>query len=968
VSQSETDSRDQAHPAEVDRLREELAEARREIARLSEDAAFLHGVLAASGDCIKVLDLDGRLVFMSEGGRRVMEVSDFNAIQGCPWPDFWSGPGHAAAREAVAAAKAGGIGQFQGSADTMAGSHRYWDVQVTPILGPDGKPERLLSISRDITASWRAEQALREARGMNAPILESSRDCIVLLDLDGNTLFVSPGGIASMDVTDVDAILGLSWLRVWKGADHALARSAVSVARAGGTGRFQGFCPTHKGTPKWWDVVISPLAGPDGRPERLVSVGRDITAFKQSEVRRAAQIELGDRLRDLEDPAQMAYAAAEIMGRALAVSRAGYGTIDPARETITVEPDWSAPGIASLAGTLRFRDFGSYIDDLKRGTAAIVSDAVCDPRTATGAAALIAISARSFINLPIFEHGVFVALFFVNHAEARDWAAEDVAFVRNVADRTRAAIARRRSELSLRDLAGSLERQVAARTVDRNRLWQLSTDIILVAQFDGTITAVNPAWQSVLGWTEAELVGSNLLDLVHPEDRERTRLRRRTLAEGETVARFDNRYRHRDGSYRWIAWAAVPGDDLINAVGRDFTAEKEQAEALQQTEELLRQSQKMEAVGQLTGGIAHDFNNLLTGIGGSLQLIQTRVTQGRTDEIDRYVTAAKGAAQRAAALTHRLLAFSRRQTLDPKPTGINRLVSGMEELVRRTVGPAVTVEVVAAVGLWNTLVDPHQLENALLNLCINGRDAMPGGGKLTIETANRWLDEREARIRDVPPGQYVSLCVSDNGTGMTKDVMRRAFDPFFTTKPIGTGTGLGLSMIYGFVRQSGGLARIYSEVGQGTMVCLYLPRHFGELADEEAGSASAEIAPDGVGETVLVVDDEPTVRMLVTEVLGELGYTTLEAEDGAAALAVLQSERRLDLLVTDVGLPGGMSGRQVAEAGRVTRPDLKVLFITGYAENAVFSHGHLAPGMHVLTKPFEIEVLAARIQELIRAA
>ena len=382
-------------------------------------------------------------------------------------------------------------------------------------------------------------------------------------------------------------------------------------------------------------------------------------------------------------------------------------------------------------------------------------------------------------------------------------------------------------------------------------------------------------------------------------------------------------------------------------------------------QEQLRQSQKMEAVGQLTGGLAHDFNNLLAGISGSLELMQARMAQGRIGDLERYLAAAQGAAKRAAALTHRLLAFSRRQTLDPKPTDVNRLVSGMEELVRRTVGPAVTVEVVAAGGLWATLVDPNQLENALLNLCINARDAMPDGGRLTIETGNRWLDQRAARERDLPPGQYVSVCVSDTGTGMAPEVSARAFDPFYTTKPIGMGTGLGLSMVYGFVRQSGGQARIYSEPGQGTMLCLYLPRRHGEAENADGPGELAEAPRAGQGETVLVVDDEPTVRMLVTEVLGDLGYTAIEAADGPAGLRVLQSNARVDLLVTDVGLPGGMNGRQVADAARERRPGLKVLFITGYAENAVFNHGHLDPGMHVMTKPFAMEALASRIKELI---
>jgi CheY-like chemotaxis protein len=369
----------------------------------------------------------------------------------------------------------------------------------------------------------------------------------------------------------------------------------------------------------------------------------------------------------------------------------------------------------------------------------------------------------------------------------------------------------------------------------------------------------------------------------------------------------------------------------------------------------------------LTGGLAHDFNNLLTGISGSLEMMKMRLAQGRTADFDRYFMAAQGAIKRAAKLTHRLLAFARRQTLDPKPTNANRLISGLEELVRRTVGPNVEVEVVGASGLWPTLVDPNQLENAVLNLCINARDAMPDGGKLTIETANKWIDERAARRHDLPAGQYVSVCVTDTGVGMTPEVIEKAFDPFFTTKPIGEGTGLGLSMIYGFARQSGGQVRIYSEVGQGTTMCLYLPRHTDDADIDEDADLPTTISALGEGEVVLVIDDEPTIRMLVAELLAESGYSVIEAPDGPTGLQVLESNARIDLLITDVGLPGGMNGRQVADAARVTRPNLKVLFITGYAENAVMRKGRLEKGMYVMTKPFQVDILADRIREIIES-
>ena len=518
--------------------------------------------------------------------------------------------------------------------------------------------------------------------------------------------------------------------------------------------------------------------------------------------------------------------------------------------------------------------------------------------------------------------------------------------------------ARKRTEAKLQKLNETLEAQVAARTAERDRAWRLSQELLAVVLPDGTIESINPVWTKLLGWEPDEILGRSFVAFTHPDDLEATRAAFARIIEEPLVTPHEYRFRHKEETYRWFAWTGAFEDGKVYASGRHTTVEREQAEAL-------RQSQKMEAVGQLTGGLAHDFNNLLAGISGSLELMQTRMSQGRLTDIDRYMTAAQGASKRAAALTHRLLAFSRQQTLDPKPTDVNALVNGMEDLIRRTVGPAVHIEVVGAAGLWPALVDPPQLENALLNLCINARDAMPEGGRITIETGNKWLDHGAGKERDLPPGQYLSLCVTDTGTGMAPDVVARAFDPFFTTKPIGQGTGLGLSMIYGFARQSGGQVRIYSEVGQGTTICIYLPRHYGE-AEGEVVLPYLGAAPRAErGETVLIVDDEPTVRMLVTEVLEDLHYSAIEAADAISGLKVLQSDVRIDLLVTDVGLPGGMNGRQMADAGRERRRGLKVLFITGYAENAAVGHGHLEPGMQVLTKPFPMEVLATRIRGLI---
>jgi PAS domain S-box-containing protein len=505
---------------------------------------------------------------------------------------------------------------------------------------------------------------------------------------------------------------------------------------------------------------------------------------------------------------------------------------------------------------------------------------------------------------------------------------------------------------------------------------------------DGMLDWFNSQVYRYAGARPGDLDGLGWTDIIHPDDLSLASDRwTAALAAGESYeAEF--RIRRADSVYRWHISRAAPiraeDGSILRWIGSntDIEDQKSTAEALAHlnatletqvqertaelmaTEEALRQSQKMEAVGQLTGGIAHDFNNLLAGITGSLEMLQVRLDQGRLDATPRYIDAAQGAARRAAALTQRLLAFSRRQTLDPRPVNVNRLIGDMEDLIRRTVGPSVEIEVVGAGGVWPILVDPHQLENALLNLCINARDAMPDGGRITIETANKWLDDRAARDRELPPGQYVSLCVSDTGTGMPPEVVARAFDPFFTTKPLGAGTGLGLSMIYGFVRQSGGQVRIYSEVGQGTTMGLYLPRHAGE-AEDDAAKDAPHASYDGHGETVLVVDDEEVIRMLITDVLEEAGYSVLEAADGGGGLKVLQSDARIDLLITDVGLPGGMNGRQLADAGRVLRPDLKVLFITGYAENAVIGHGHLEAGMQVITKPFAVEALGEKVRQMI---
>jgi PAS domain S-box-containing protein len=488
---------------------------------------------------------------------------------------------------------------------------------------------------------------------------------------------------------------------------------------------------------------------------------------------------------------------------------------------------------------------------------------------------------------------------------------------------------------------------------------------------EGLITNWNAGAARIKGYASSEVVGEHFSRFYTQED-VGTGLPEKALA---TAVR-DGRYEaegwrcRKDGSRFWagvLIDAIYDHGQLIGfaKITRDLSERREAQMQLEQSRQQLFQAQKMEALGQLTGGIAHDFNNLLTGIIGSLELLKARVAQGRIGDLDRFITAAHGAALRAGSLTHRLLAFARRQALDPKQINSNSLITGTLELVQRTVGPGIKVATTLMSGLWPSFCDPHQLENAILNLCINARDAMPDGGQLTIETANACIDDRGARERDMPPGQYTEICVTDTGTGMPPDVVARVFEPFFTTKPLGQGTGLGLSMIYGFVKQSDGQVRITSELGVGTSVRIYLPRAAGAIEDDAPEVKLAEPTRAKAGETILIVDDEPTVRMLITEVLEGLGYAAIEAADANSGLKVLQSNVRIDLLITDVGLPGSLTGLQMVDAARTDRPDLKVLCITGYPLKVATQAGGVKPDMHMLTKPFTLETLANRIEAII---
>ncbi|MFC4727262.1 PAS domain-containing protein [Coralloluteibacterium thermophilus] len=568
-----------------------------------------------------------------------------------------------------------------------------------------------------------------------------------------------------------------------------------------------------------------------------------------------------------------------------------------------------------------------------------------------------------------------------------------------------AAMRARQRQLEMRDRLAELDAQARALRESREALVASEAELrhvadalpVLIAFVDRDLRYrfANRAYESWFGICPQALVGRSVMEVVGEEGfRQREAAMRRALA-GEPM-RLELPWPHRDGrrrdaDIRYLPRRDAQGDvDGFHVFVLDVTERNEAEELLRlaagtleekvaertaelhaemarraETEAALRQSQKMEAVGQLTGGIAHDFNNMLTGIIGAIDIVRLRVAAGRSDGIDRFLASAHASAQRAAALTARLLAFSRRQSLDSRPLDVDALLRSLSDLLQRTLGENVRLRIVAG-DVPPAVADANQLENAILNLAINARDAMPAGGLLTIETGTAELGA-EAPSPDgvLAPGRYVTVTVADTGVGMSAEILERVFEPFFTTKPLGQGTGLGLSMVYGFARQSNGQVRVHSEPGSGTRVCLYLPAAGQHTAVPVLPTHAPRMA-GGNGQSVLVVEDDPGVRLLLRELLGELGYTVMEAAEAQAAIPVLASRARIDLLVSDVGLPG-MNGRQLAEVARGHRPDLPILFVTGYAENAAIRAGFLGTNMGMITKPFALDALAAKVEDMLGA-
>ncbi len=800
---------------------------------------------------------------------------------------------------------------------------RFVDFTYEPIVDEAGEVTGVFTQGHDVTEAHLARDAQRVNTEFLRGVLASSNDCIKVLDLDANLTFMSEGGQLIMEVSDFNAIRGCPWLDFWQGEGNIDAVAALEAAKGGSTGRFQGAAPTMAGTPKWWDVQITAIPGPDSRPAQLLCVSRDISDQKQ------AELALRDLNADLER--QVTERTRE-QGLTWQVSPDLMAVVNQEGCFERSNPAWRSVLGWSEEELRHTRVFDLiHPEDLKASYAAF-------DQLQSGRPVL------RFENRYRSKGGQWCWLSWVAVPEAGKFycSARDV-----TAEKAQAE-------------------SLAESTAERDRVWQNSRDMLVVASADGVFRAVNPAWTRVLGYEASEMVGRSFREFVWPDDVDATNAAIETVSAGGNLSNFENRYRHKDGTPRWISWQTSFEDGAIYAYARDITVDKERGVELLAIEAQLRQAQKMEAVGQLTGGIAHDFNNMLMGILGGLAIVQRRIAAGRYGDVDRFIDAARNSGERAASLTKRLLAFSRSQSLHVETLDAHSLALGMDQLLRQTLGAGVVLVMVAKPELWQVHADASQLENALLNLAINARDAMPGGGQLTIEMTNVSFAEGDrTRPLDLGPGDYVAFSVRDTGSGMPQAVIDRAFDPFFTTKRAGEGTGLGLSMIFGFAKQSRGHVAIESEVGRGTKVTLLLPR---ATTDVMATAGQNTVRPNSAqpGDTVMIVDDEDAVRLVMADVLTELGYEHFQATNGAAAMAILQSEPSIDLLITDVAMPG-MSGKELAVLARRARPGLKILFVTGYAA-AEGIRGGLDDGTDLLCKPFALDALGEKVRAMLAGA
>lgn len=798
---------------------------------------------------------------------------------------------------------------------------------------------------------WRAMfEGMQEAFFLSEALRDDSGRIVDFRFLEVNPAFERQSGMKEGDT------LGHTLREMIPGVPGQIMDAFAQVVETGESTQFEF---AVSGTKEAWYEARARKDGAD----RMMALFLDVTARKAAESelwegqhRKNFLLSLGDRMRELHHQKEIEHAACVGLGQHLSLGMVAVLDLPEDAELPTVSSCWRSE--ADLAGQRELA-----LDQL----GAEFKEALGKSRTTYLQPLVAELSGEvrpSAIVVPMRRWGRQGGALLVRPLGGSRLKAGDIAFIEEVAERLCDAVERSQ-------YARTLEQRVENAIAERDRIWRLSPELLAVIDSKERFVSVNPAVRPILGWSPEQFLSMGLAELIHPDDQAATRAMMAQAASGDpahAVKHMENRLLKRDGSYRWITWSMSWSQDSLYMTGRDDTDLKVQAETLRETEQALRQSQKMEAVGRLTGGIAHDFNNMLQGITGALYLTQRKLAAGTPEQAQRFINVAMDSANRAAHLTQRLLTFSRRQPIDPKPFSVALTLQSMADLFHRYTGERVRLLFNLEPDLWTVRCDRNQFENALLNLVINACDAMPNGGALTVAAVNKPMAAAQLRAYpDIKPGEFVEVSVTDVGCGMPPDVLAHAFDPFFTTKPLGEGTGLGLSMIYGFAKQAGGMATLESSVGVGTTVKLYLPRFEGAPESLAGAEAVTPQAPDtGRQSVIVVVEDDDNVRDMVNESLREMGMQVLTAADGEAGLELVLRTADIDLLVTDVGLPA-LNGRQLADAARAAHPGLKVLLMTGYAESAARGGGFLERGIELIVKPFSLDVLGERVQRMLRS-